>query len=56
MDGQSAGGLETEVVCQLADMRRRRENEEEVMLWLHLCTATVKWKGKRGKWKVETDA
>lgn len=36
-----------EDVCQLADMRRRRENEEEVMLWLHLGTATVKWK-RRG--------
>lgn len=25
-----------------ADMRRRRENEEEVMLWLHLTTVTLK--------------
>lgn len=29
-----------------ADMRRRRENEEEVMLWLHLTTVTLKWMRK----------
>lgn len=39
MSRQSTGCIETEAykyVCQLAkDMRRRRENVEEAMLWLH---------------------
>lgn len=57
MSRQSAGCVETEAykyVCQLAkDMRRRRENVEEAMLWLHLRTGTLNER-EIGTWKSQT--